>query len=63
MSRETMTAAAATLPRPPLYGIAGWRAGADEFEYEIGWDEFERDVDWAESLLDGRQAFGRGTSC
>jgi len=46
-----MTAAAATLPRSPLYGIAGWRAGTDEFEYEIGWDEFERDVDWTESLL------------
>jgi hypothetical protein len=46
-----MTAAAATLPRPQLYGIAGWRVGADEFEYEIGWDEFERDVDWTESLL------------
>lgn len=51
MSRATMTAAAATLPRSPLYGIAGWRAGTDEFEYEIGWDEFERDVDWTESLL------------
>ena len=46
-----MTAAAATLPRSPLYGIAGWHAGAEEFEYEIGWDEFERDVAWTESLL------------
>lgn len=51
MSRASMSAAAATLPRAPLYGIAGWRAGTDEFEYEIGWDEFERDVDWTESLL------------
>jgi hypothetical protein len=46
-----MTAAAATLPRSPLYGIAGWRAGTDEFEFEIGWDEFERDVNWTESVL------------
>ena len=58
MSRATMTAAAATLPRSPL--DATQLAGTDEFEYEIGWDEFERDVDWTESLLGGRQAFSRG---
>jgi len=46
-----MTTAAATLPRSPLYGIANWRAGTDEFEFDIGWDEFERDVNWTESLL------------
>lgn len=46
-----MTAAAAALPRSPLYGIACWRVGSQEFEFEIGWDEFERDVDWAESVL------------
>jgi hypothetical protein len=46
-----MTAAAANLPRSPLYGIAGWHAGTEHIEYEIGWDEFERDVDWAESVL------------
>jgi len=46
-----MTAAAASLPRPPLYGIAGWQTGTEHIEYEIGWDEFERDVDWAESVL------------
>src|SRR5206468_12785272 len=51
MSRATMTAAAATLPRPPLYGIAGWRTGTEHIEFEIGWDEFERDVDWTESVL------------
>src|SRR5947209_5259154 len=51
MSRATMTAAAATLPRSALYGIAGWRVGVQQFEYEIGWDEFERDVDWTESVL------------
>jgi len=43
-----MTAAAATLPRPPLFGIASCRVGSSDLEFEIGWDEFERDVAWAE---------------
>lgn len=46
-----MIAAATQLPRPPLYGIASYSAGAEEFEYELGWDEFERDTVWAQSQL------------
>lgn len=46
-----MTAAAASLPRPPLYGIVGYRIGPADFEFEIGWEEFERDTVWAESQL------------
>ena len=46
-----MTAAAATLPRAALFGIASCPVGPNTLEFEIGWDEFERDVDWAESLL------------
>jgi hypothetical protein len=46
-----MTAAAAVLPRAPLFGIASCPVGPSILEFEIGWDEFERDVDWAESLL------------
>jgi len=46
-----MTAAAVSLPRAPLFGIASCPVGPNTLEFEIGWDEFERDVDWAESLL------------
>src|SRR5215213_11942989 len=51
MSRASMTAAAVSLPRAPLFGIASCPVGPNTLEFEIGWDEFERDVDWAESLL------------
>ena len=51
MSRETTALAAATLPRPPLYGIGSCRVGPDYLDFEIGWDEFERDTDWAEKVL------------
>jgi hypothetical protein len=51
MSRASMTAAAATLPRPPLYGIGQLQVGTETRDFEVGWDEFERDVDWAESQL------------
>ncbi|MGV0067625.1 hypothetical protein ACRU44_07840 [Mycobacterium colombiense] len=51
MSRETMTAAAATLPRAPLFGVGSFPCGAADFEFEIGWAEFERDTDWAELVL------------
>jgi hypothetical protein len=46
-----MTAAAAQLPRPPLYGIGSCRVGTDYLDFEIGWDEFERDTDWAETIV------------
>lgn len=46
-----MVAAAAGLPRPPLYGIGSCRVGPEYLDFEIGWDEFERDTDWAEAML------------
>jgi hypothetical protein len=52
MSRASMTDAATTLPRAPIFGIASCPVGATGLlEFEIGWDEFERDVQWAESLI------------
>jgi hypothetical protein len=51
MSRATMTAAAASFPRSPIFGIASCPVGPETMEFEIGWDEFERDLDWAETLL------------
>jgi hypothetical protein len=46
-----MTAAAASFPRSPLFGIANCPVGPNMMEFEIGWDEFERDLDWAETFL------------
>ncbi len=51
MSRASMTAAAARLPRAPLYGIARCRVGSDFLDFDIGWDEIERDTDWAHSIM------------
>src|SRR5262249_8644459 len=51
MSRVSMTAAATTLPRSPIVGIASCRVGTEIREFEIGWDELERDIDWAETQL------------
>jgi hypothetical protein len=52
MSRASMTEAAITLPRAPIFGIASCPVGATGLlEFEIGWDEFERDVQWAEHLM------------
>ena len=46
-----MTAAAATLPRPPIYGIGQLHTGTESLDFEVGWDEFERDLDWAETQM------------
>jgi hypothetical protein len=46
-----MAAAAATLPRPPIYGIGQLHIGTKSLDFEVGWDEFERDVDWAETQM------------
>ena len=51
MSRATMAAAAADLPRAGLYGIASCKVGADFCDFEIGWGEAERDMAWAEAVL------------
>ncbi|WP_328353648.1 hypothetical protein OG976_22080 [Mycobacterium sp. NBC_00419] len=47
MSRATMTARAGQLPRAPIYGIARYEYGSEQFDFEIGWPEFERDTAWA----------------
>lgn len=51
MSRSSMAATAAQLPRPELFGIASCKVGTDILDFEIGWDEAERDIAWAESVL------------
>ena len=61
MSRVTMAAAAATLPRAPIYGIGTYAIGSSVADFEIGWDELDRDTEWAHSdAVRGRHQ--RGTS-
>ncbi len=51
MSRTSMAAAAARLPRSPIYGIGTYDVDGSRADFEIGWDELERDTDWAHSVL------------
>jgi len=51
MSRASMAAAAAALPRAPIYGIGRYVVGSSPVDFEIGWDEIDRDTEWAHSLL------------
>jgi hypothetical protein len=59
MSRATMAAAAAALPRAPIYGIGTYAVGSSVADFEIGWEELERDTEWAHSLL-VKAGVGRG---
>jgi hypothetical protein len=59
MSRGTMTARAAELPRAPLYGIGRFQAGSEQVDFEIGWPELERDTQWAQAQLQ-RAGLGAG---
>jgi hypothetical protein len=51
MSRATMAAASAAVPRPDLYGIGSCKVGTEIRDFEIGWDEAERDNAWALDVL------------
>jgi hypothetical protein len=46
-----MAAAAARLPRSPIYGIGTYDVDGSRADFEIGWDELDRDTDWAHSVL------------
>jgi hypothetical protein len=46
-----MAAAAATLPRAPIYGIGTYAVGTSAADFELGWDELERDTEWAHCML------------
>ena len=46
-----MAAAAAALPRAPIYGIGTYDVDSAPADFEIGWDELDRDTEWAHSLL------------
>jgi hypothetical protein len=46
-----MLARAASLPRPPIFGIGRCETGAEPFDFEIGWPEVDRDTAWARSLF------------
>ena len=46
-----MAAAAATLPRAPIYGIGTYAVDSSSADFEIGWDELDRDTEWAHALL------------
>lgn len=46
-----MAAAAAALPRAPIYGIGTYAVDSSLADFEIGWDELDRDTEWAHAQL------------
>jgi hypothetical protein len=51
MTIASTTAAAALIPRPRLWGIGRYYAGAVPVDFEIGWEDWRRDTRWARALL------------
>ena len=46
-------AAAATLPRPRLWGIGRYEVAGQPAYFEVSWDDWQRDVAWARAMLAG----------
>ncbi|HEX3284606.1 MAG TPA: hypothetical protein VHT50_08095 [Mycobacterium sp.] len=46
-----MIARAASLPRPPIFGIGRCETGGDPVDFEIGWPEIDRDTAWAKTIF------------
>lgn len=44
-------AAAATLPRPRIWGIGRYDVAGQPVYVEVGWDDWRRDVAWARAML------------
>ena len=51
MTLASTTAAAATLPRPRLWGIGRYDVAGQVVYFEVGWNDWQRDTAWARSLL------------
>ena len=53
MTLESTTAAAAALPRAPLWGIGRYDLAGQPVYFEVGWDDWQRDTAWARAMLAG----------
>ncbi len=51
MTLESTTAAAAALPRAPLWGIGRYDLAGQAVYFEVGWDDWQRDTAWARAML------------
>ena len=48
---SSTAAAAATLPRPRLWGIGRYDVAGQLVYFEVSWDDWQRDVAWARAML------------
>jgi hypothetical protein len=53
MTVASTKAAAATLPRPRIWGIGRYDVAGQPVYVEVGWDDWRRDVAWARAMLAG----------
>jgi hypothetical protein len=53
---ESTTAAAAALPRAPLWGIGRYDLAGPPAYFEMSWDDWQRDTAWARAMLAGHGA-------
>ena len=53
MTLASTTAAAATLPRPRLWGVSRYDAAGQPAYFETSWDDWQRDTAWARAMLAG----------
>jgi hypothetical protein len=51
MTLASTTAAAATLPRPRLWGVSRYEVAGQLVYFEVDWDDWRRDVAWARAML------------
>jgi hypothetical protein len=58
---ESTTAAAAALPRAPLWGIGRYDLAGQPVYFEMSWDDWQRDTVWARAMLAGH-GVGPGSS-
>ena len=56
MTLESTTAAAAALPRAPLWGIGRYDLAGQPAYFEMSWDDWQRDTVWARAMLAGHGA-------
>jgi hypothetical protein len=51
MTLASTTRAAATLPRPRLWGVGRYDVAGEPVYFEMSWDDWERDTAWARAML------------
>lgn len=51
MTLVSTSAAAARIPRNPLWGIGRYSVGGRHVDFPISWEDWERDTAWVRSLL------------